>query len=568
MLKGIIANKGYAIGNILKIDDQKIDISRVTIKNIESEISYLYEAIDKTVAQLNHLKMINKSKFDAETLAIFDAHIAIANDPEVINQIEEKIRKESCNLTYAITFVVNSIVELFKDITDEYIRQRASDLLEVSDRIIKNHLEIAMIDIQNIDQKVILAAHEITASIAAQINPKYILGIISEAGGKNSHSSIIARLLGIPALVGVDLLMDTIHNDDQIILDAIEGKLIRSYTKDSLATYKEKMFAYKLEKQKLKMINKVKAVTKDGIEIPLLANIGSSKDLKLALEQNASGVGLFRTEILFLDRYEIPNEEEQFLEYKKVLEAFNQKPVIIRTLDVGGDKDLAYLKLPLEANPALGNRGARLSLTHTDIFKTQIKALLRASQYGNLKVMFPMISEKDEFIKLKKMISQVEKELKEKNISYKPFDLGIMIEVPSAAIIADQLALVVDFFSIGTNDLIQYTFAADRLNANLDYLNQPFHPSILRLIHMVTKAAKAHGKKTSVCGEMASDPIAACLLIGLGVDELSMTSSLIPEVKHKILSQSHGNLVALAEKLLHEDSQKDMIKLLNKNLQN
>ncbi|MCD4826492.1 MAG: phosphoenolpyruvate--protein phosphotransferase [Acholeplasmataceae bacterium] len=568
MLKGIIANKGYAIGNILKIDDQKIDISRVTIKNIESEISYLYEAIDKTVAQLNHLKMINKSKFDAETLAIFDAHIAIANDPEVINQIEEKIRKESCNLTYAITFVVNSIVELFKDITDEYIRQRASDLLEVSDRIIKNHLEIAMIDIQNIDQKVILAAHEITASIAAQINPKYISGIISEVGGKNSHSSIIARLLGIPALVGVDLLMDTIHNDDQIILDAIEGKLIRSYTKDSLATYKEKMFAYKLEKQKLKMINKVKAVTKDGIEIPLLANIGSSKDLKLALEQNASGVGLFRTEILFLDRYEIPNEEEQFLEYKKVLEAFNQKPVIIRTLDVGGDKDLAYLKLPLEANPALGNRGARLSLTHTDIFKTQIKALLRASQYGNLKVMFPMISEKDEFIKLKKMISQVEKELKDKNISYKPFDLGIMIEVPSAAIIADQLAPVVDFFSIGTNDLIQYTFAADRLNANLDYLNQPFHPSILRLIHMVTTAAKAHGKKTSVCGEMASDPIAACLLIGLGVDELSMTSSLIPEVKNKILSQSHGNLVALAEKLLHEDSQKDMIKLLNKNLQN
>lgn len=566
MLKGIIANKGYAIGKILKIDEQKIDTSKVTIKNTEIEISYLFEAIDKTVAQLEHLKTINKSKFDAETLSIFDAHIAIAKDPEVINQIKEKIRKESCNLTYAITDVVNSILELFKDITDEYISQRASDLLEVSDRIIKNHLNIKMIDIQNIDYKAILVAHEISASDAAQINPKYIMAIISEVGGKNSHSSIIARLLGIPALVGVDSLMETVHTGDQIILDAVDGKLIRSFTKDTLAMYKEKIFAFKLEKQKLKTINKVRPITTDGKEIKLLANIGSSKDLTLALEHNAYGVGLFRTEVLFLDRYELPSEEEQFLEYKKVLEAFGQKSVIIRTLDVGGDKIPPYLKLPFETNPALGNRGARLSLTHIDIFKTQIKALLRASQFGNLKVMFPMISDKDEFIKLQKIVFQVEKELKENNISFKPFELGIMIEVPSAAIVANQLAKVVDFFSIGTNDLIQYTFAADRLNANLEYLNQPFHPSILRLIHMVTKAAKAHGKKTSVCGEMASDPIAACLLIGLGVDELSMTSSLIPEVKNKVLSQSYDKLVSLAEKLLNEDSQKEIVRLLNKNL--
>lgn len=566
MLKGIIANKGYAIGKILKIDDQKIDTSKVTIKNTETEISYLHEAIDKTVAQLENLKTINKSKFDAETLAIFDAHITIANDPEVINQVEEKIRTESCNLTYAITRVVNSILELFKDIQDDYIRQRASDLLEVSDRIIKNHLNIKMIDLQNIDYKVVLAAHEISASIAAQINPKYIMAIISEAGGKNSHSSIIARLLGIPALVGVDSLMETIHNGDQIILDAIDGKLIRSFTKETLAAYKEKMFAFKFEKQKLKTINQVRPITTDGKEIKLFANIGSSKDLALALEHNACGVGLFRTEVLFLDRYELPSEEEQFLEYKKVLQAFEKKPVIIRTLDVGGDKVLPYLKLPFETNPALGIRGARLSLTHLDIFKTQIRALLRANLYGNLKVMFPMISDKDEFLKLQKIVSQVEKDLKLNNIDFNPFELGVMIEVPSAAIIADQLAKVVDFFSIGTNDLIQYTLAADRSNASLEYLNQPFHPSILRLIHMVTKAAKAHGKITSVCGEMASDPMGACLLIGLGVDELSMTSSSIPEVKNKILSQSHTQLVLLANKLLDIDNQKDIVKLLNKKL--
>ncbi|BCR35607.1 phosphoenolpyruvate--protein phosphotransferase [Mariniplasma anaerobium] len=566
MLKGIIANSGYAIGKILKIDQQTIDTSKVTIKNIENEISYLHEAIEKTVVQLEHLKKINAKKFDAETLAIFDAHITIARDPEVISQVEDKIKSESCNLTYAIRFVVDSILELFKDIQDEYIRQRASDLLEVSDRIIKNHLNIQMIDIQNIEHKVILAAHEITASEAAQINPKYILGIISEAGGKNSHSSIIARLLGIPALVGVDNLMDTVNDKDQIILDAVDGKLIRSYTKETLLQYKDKYFSFQLEKQKLKSIKTVRSITTDGIEVELLANIGSSKDLTQALDQNAYGVGLFRTEVLFLDRYEFPSEEEQFLEYKKVLESFKDKPVIIRTLDVGGDKLLPYLKLPAESNPALGNRGARLSLSHLDIFKIQIRALLRASHYGYLKVMFPMISTKDEFMKLQKIVHQVEKEFKENKILYKPFELGIMIEIPSAAIIADQLASVCDFFSIGTNDLIQYTFAADRLNANLDYLNQPFHPSILRLIHMVTKAAKAHGKKTSVCGEMASDPLGACLLIGLGVDELSMTSSLIPGVKNKILQHNHKQLVLLAEKLLDAQNEKEVLKTLQKKM--
>jgi phosphotransferase system enzyme I (PtsI) len=566
MLKGIIANQGYAIGKILKIDMQSIDTSKITVKSIEYEISYLHEAIEKTVAQLENLKKINEKKFDTETLAIFDAHITIAKDPEVICQIENKIKDESCNLTYAIRYVIDSILDLFKDIQDEYIRQRASDLLEVSDRIIKNHLNIKMIDIQNIDQKVILAAQEITASEAAQINPKYILGILSEAGGKNSHSSIIARLLGIPALVGVDNLMETVHNDDKIILDAIDGKLIRSYTKETLLSYKDKHFNFQLEKQKLKSIKSVRSLTTDGKEIELLANIGASKDLIQALDQNAYGIGLFRTEVLFLDRYEFPSEEEQFLEYKKVLEAFKDKPVVIRTLDVGGDKLLPYLKLPTESNPALGNRGARLSLSHLDVFKTQIRALLRASQYGHLKVMFPMISTKDEFTKLQRIVHQLEKEFTENHIVYKPFELGVMIEIPSAALIADQLAKVVDFFSIGTNDLIQYTFAADRLNTNLDYLNQPFHPSILRLIHMVTTAAKAHGKKTAVCGEMASDPLGACLLIGLGVDELSMTSSLIPGVKNKILQHNHSQLVLLAEKLLDAQNEKEVIKVLKQKI--
>lgn len=562
MLKGINASPGYAIGKILKIDPQFVDTSKIVIKNIKHEIAYFHEAIEKTVFQLNELKNLNGNKFNEETLAIFDAHIAIAQDPEVINMIEDKITNESCNVAYAVETVINSIVSLFENITDDYMRQRASDLLEVSDRIIKNHLNIKMIDLQKIKEKVILASQEISASEAAQINPKYVLGIISETGGKNSHSSIIARLLGIPALVGVQGLMMAVHNQDEVILDAIEGKLVRSFTKETLKNYQLKQADYLLEKQKLQALRNVKPITTDGKEIALLANIGSSNDLKYAEEQNAYGVGLFRTELLFLDRFEFPSEDEQFFEYKTVLEKMAPRQVVIRTLDIGGDKPLPYLKLAEEMNPALGNRGARLSLTFPEVFKTQVRALLRASTYGNLRVMFPMISSQEEFLKLQKIVHQVQNEFDLKSIPYKPLELGIMIEVPSAAIVADQLASVVDFFSIGTNDLIQYTLAADRLNPNLEYLYQPFHPSILRLIHMITKAAKKNKIKTSVCGEMASDPLAACLLIGLGVDELSMAASSIAAVKQQILKINFSDLVALSKDLLNCRTEKEVFHIL------
>ncbi len=562
MLKGIPASQGYAIGHILKLDQQTVDITKISIKNIDHEIMYFHEAIEKTVEQLQQLKTLSHDKFDHETSTIFDAHIAIATDPEVIKQVEDKIRQETCNLTYALHSVVLSITDMFHQIDDEYLKQRASDLLEVSDRIIKNHLNIEMIDLESLNHEVILAAHEISASEAAMVNPKYVLGFVSEVGGKNSHSSIIARLLGIPALVGVEDLMRTVQNNDHLILDAFDGKLIRSFNKETLSLYQDKIINFKLEKQKLDALIDVEAYTTDQVKIDLLANIGSFNDVKYAKKQNAYGVGLFRTELIFLDRYELPSEDEQYHQYKKVLESFNPYPVTIRTLDIGGDKPLPYLKHPTEYNPALGNRGIRFSLTHVEIFKTQMRALLRASNHGNLKVMFPMISTKEEFLRLKKIVSSIQKEFDENNLPYKSFELGVMIEVPSAAIIADQLASVVDFFSIGTNDLIQYTFAADRLNAQIDYLNQPFHPSIIRLIHMVTSAGKKHNIKTSVCGEMASDPLAACLLIGLGVDELSMTASSIVQVKDKILKHSYKDLVSFSEALLKCSSEKEVYSLL------
>lgn len=558
MLKGVSASQGYAIGHILKLDQQTVDTTKIIVKSVTNEIQYLHEAMDKTVEQLIQLKKLSLEKFDNETSSIFDAHIAIAKDPEVIAQVEEKIKKETCNLTYALKSVVLSLVDLFKNMEDEYLRQRASDLLEVSDRIIKNHLNIKMIDLETIDHEVILAAHEISASEAAMVNPKYVLGFISEVGGKNSHSSIIARLLGIPALVGVKDLMQTVHQKEHVILDASEGKLIRAFNKETLTLYQNKISIFKLEKQKLDSLIDVEPMTTDHKKIELLANIGSFNDVKYAKKQNAYGVGLFRTELIFLDRYELPSEDEQYHHYKRVLEAFDPFPVTIRTLDIGGDKPLPYLKHPVEYNPALGDRGIRFSLSHLEIFKTQIRALLRASNHGHLKVMFPMISTKEEFIKLKKVVTNIQKEFDEKKLPFKHIEYGVMIEVPSAAIIADQLASVVDFFSIGTNDLIQYTFAADRLNVQLEYLNQPFHPAILRLIHMVTTAGKKHGLKTSVCGEMASDPVAACLLIGLGVDELSMTSSSIVGVKDKILKHSYQELVNFSEKLLNCSSEKEI----------
>src|SRR5690554_3340951 len=423
MLKGIPASQGFAIGHILKLDQQTVDITKTSIKNIDHEIMYFHEAIEKTVEQLQQLKTLSHDKFDHETSSIFDTHISIANDPEVMHQVEEKIKTDQCNLTYALRSVVLKIVDMFKDIEDEYLKQRASDLLEVSDRIIRNHLGIHMIDLESIKEKVILAAHEITASQAAMVNPKYVLGFISEVGGKNSHSSIIARLLGIPALVGVSNLMQSIHQKEHVILDAFDGKLIRSFNKETLSLYQQKISNFKLEKQKLDSLIDVDPITTDHKKIELLANIGSFNDVKYAKNQNAYGVGLFRTELIFLDRYELPSEDEQYHHYKRVLEAFNPYPVTIRTLDIGGDKPLPYLKHPVEYNPALGNRGIRFSLTHVEIFKTQMRALLRASNHGNLKVMFSMISTKEEFLRLKKIVSSIQKEFEENNLPYKSFEL-------------------------------------------------------------------------------------------------------------------------------------------------
>lgn len=563
MLKGVTASQGYAIGTVLKLDQQVIDSSRKKVYSIANEIKALHRAIKKTVQQIKKLQTLSQDKFDSETSSIFDAHMMIAQDPEMIKLVEDKIAGEHCNLVFAIREVMNQVTDGFKDFEDDYMRQRVSDLLEVSDKIIKNHLGIKQINLSKIKDKVILVAHEFSASDTAMINPDMVLGMISEVGGKNAHSAIIARMLGIPALVGVNQALTKLKDDDKIILDASGGKVLRKFDVEIEKEYEHKITDFILERHKLESLIDVEPMTADHRFIELNVNIGSYQDALQAKKINPYGIGLYRTEILFFDRFELPGEEEQFKEYKRVLEEYDPLPVTIRTLDIGGDKPLPYVKHQKEANPALGDRGIRFSLLHLDVFRTQIKALLRASAFGHLKMMLPMVSTQHEFLTLKASILEIHQELVELKIPVGTYELGVMIEVPSAVMIADELGAVVDFFSIGTNDLIQYTFAADRLNANLEYLNQPFHPSILRLIHMVTEAAKKHQIKTAVCGEMASDPKAALLLIGLGVDELSMSSPALLAVKDQLLKYNYSDLKQLSALCLKCSSETEVIEQIN-----
>jgi len=567
MIKGIPVSEGYAFAKVLRIIDDSIDTSKKIVSDPLQEINHFYEAIDKTVLQLNALKDETEKKFGIDTAKIFEAHMMIADDPEIKNLVVDKIKVESCNLVYALKSVVDYYVDLFKDLDDEYLKERASDLIDVSQRMIKNALNISMTDLSKIQEQVILVAHDLTPSQTAQIDSSKVLGFITEIGGKTSHSAIIARILGIPAVVGASKVLNFLNDGDEIILDGMEGFIIKNYSQTIKNNYIQKIKNYELQNQALKSMIGKKTVSMDQHPYELVANIGSSRDLNHVLEHDAEGVGLFRTEFLFLDRNALPSEEEQFIEYKKVLEKLSPKPVVIRTLDIGGDKNLSYLKFEQELNPFLGKRAIRLCLDEIELFSTQLRALIRASAFGNLKIMFPMIATLEEFLKAKALVDSIKKEFDTKKIPYHPFELGIMIEIPAAALNANHLAKHVDFFSIGTNDLIQYTMAADRMNQSLDYLYQPFNPAILRLIKMVADAAKKHHIWSGVCGEMASDLLAAPLLLGLGIHELSMIPNNILKTRKLLSTLNHSELEKIALNVLELESEEQVLSLLKQYIQ-
>jgi phosphotransferase system enzyme I (PtsI) len=562
LLKGIPISEGYAISKVYKLNSTAIDVSKKIVKDTKKELLLFDEAINMTVMQLESLKKDTLYKYGEETAKIFDAHIMIATDIEIKKQVSDLVSGESCNFIYALDKVVSQYALIFSNMDDPYLKERAHDLIDVSNRIIKNASGVMDVDLSLIHEKVILVAHELSPSQTAMLNPKYIVGFCTEVGGKTSHSAIIARMMGIPSITSIQNLMERVSNQQEVILDGYLGQLHLNYTKELKASILSKIEMISDKQKALTFYKGRETVTLDLKKFQLLSNIGSSKDLEFVMNHDAEGIGLYRTELLYIDQKSLPSIPFQIDEYKRVLESLYPKKVIIRTLDIGGDKKLPYLTYDHEDNPYLGRRGLRLSLIEKEMFVAQIKALILANTKGNLKIMFPMVSTLDEYLKAKEIVLSIQKELND----LKEIPLGIMIEVPSAALISDQLAKHVDFFSIGTNDLVQYTLASDRTNQKVTDLYQPFHPSVLRLISMVASAAKKHQIECGVCGEMASDPLAIPLLLGLGINSLSMMPSEILKARRMISKMNLTDMRKISKKVLNLDSEKKVIKYLKKHI--
>ncbi len=505
---------------------------------LEEKKKLFKEALKKTREEIEDLynKLKDKYKNEAE---IFRAHLLILEDPDILERVE-KYLNEGYSLPYAVKISFEESAKIIESLKDDYFKQRANDIKDVCDRVIRNILNKPKPVLSCLPYPAIVVAEDLTPSDTAALDRENVLGFATDKGSLTSHTAILAEALGIPAVVGLKEVTKCVKNGDVLILDGEKGIVIVDPDEETLERYRKRK--EKIEKEE-KLLDKVKFLpifTKTGKRIEISANIGRPEEADMAIKSGAEGIGLFRTEFLFLDRREPPSEEEQFKAYKSVIEKFKDKPVIIRTLDIGGDKQIPYLNLEKELNPFLGVRAIRLCLKRKDLFKTQLKAILRAGVFGNVKIMYPMIAVKDEIVEANNILEEVKKELKKEGKEFKEnIEVGIMIEIPSAALMADELIKYVDFFSIGTNDLIQYTFAADRTNENVSYLYRPLSDAILNLIKMTIDASHKYGKWTGVCGEMAGDTKAIPELIKLGIDELSMTPQKIPKAKFTIINLNY-----------------------------
>lgn len=537
MKKGIAASKGYAIGYVSIKENEEIIITNDKVKDTKGEIERLVKALDLSRTQIEEVKQRAFENMGEEKAAVFESHIMLLEDPEFVGAIKLEIEDNKTNAEKAVSSVSGTFLSIFEQMEDEYMKERAADIKDVSNRIILNLLgKVKGLEIQEKDT--ILVADDLTPSDTAQLDKEKVIAFLTNIGGRTSHSAIMARTLEIPAVVGMKDITSLVKNKDLVIVDGIEGNVIINPDKETIKIYEKKAKDYNKEIEELKRLIEVKTSTKSGKRIDVSGNIGQPEDVNKVIENGADGVGLFRTEFLYMDKDKFPTEEEQFKSYKYVLEKMEDKPVVIRTLDIGGDKKLSYLPLPEEMNPFLGYRAIRLCLDRVDIFKVQLRALLRASVFGNLKVMFPMISSLNEFLKAKEIVEECKKELKSEDIKYSDnIEWGIMVEIPAAAVCAKELAKHVDFFSIGTNDLIQYTLAADRMSEKVSYLYDPMHPAVLSLIKMTIEGAHSEGKWCGMCGEMAGDIEAIPTLIEYGLDEFSMSASSILGAKQIILDQ-------------------------------
>ena len=563
MIKGIAASNGIAIAKAYKLVMPDLTVEKVTVEDVEKEIKAYENAMEQTAKDLETIKEAASKNLSAEEAAVFDAHALVLSDPELKTQVEDKIRNEACNAAAALDEVSAMFISMFESMGDEYFRERAADIKDVSRRLLANLLGKPLPNPALIDEEVVIIADDLTPSDTAQLNKNLVRGFATNIGGRTSHSAIMARSLEIPAVVACKTITDDVQDGDMIALDGIEGVVMINPDEATIQEYTTKRDEYKAYREELKKLVNEKTVSTDGKHVELVANIGSPKDLEGVRENGGEGVGLFRTEFLYMESAELPTEEQQFEVYKEVLEGMEGKPVVVRTLDIGGDKEIEAIDLPKEMNPFLGVRAIRLCFQREDIFRTQLRALLRASVYGDLRIMFPMIATLQEFRKAKGILMEEKEKLVAEGVKVSDtLQVGIMIEIPAAAVLAHKFAKEVDFFSVGTNDLVQYTFAADRMSSGVSYLYQPFNPSILNLLKHVIDSAHAEGKWAGMCGEMAGEAIAAPLLLGLGLDEFSMSATSILAQRKLIKSVSKADMEALVEKALDCATSEEVIELV------
>ena len=553
-LQGIAASDGIAIAKVYTLTEPDLTVTKVTVEDSEKEVSRLDDALAASIKDVELIKETALKNLGEEEAQVFDAHLMVLSDPELIGQVKDSITSNKVNAESALKEVTDMFISIFAGMEDNpYMQERAADIRDVSKRILAHLLGVKIPSPATIKDEVIIVAADLTPSDTAQLNRQYVKAFVTDIGGRTSHSAIMARSLEIPAIVGTKEVTSIAKDGDIIIVDGLSGDVFLNPSEEVVAEYRAKAEAFALQQAEWEKLKDSKTYTKDGHQVELAANIGTPKDLEGVVNNGAEGVGLYRTEFLYMDSHEMPTEEDQFEAYKAVLEGMNGKPVVVRTMDIGGDKELPYLPLPHEMNPFLGYRAIRISLNEPEMFRTQLRALLRASVYGKLRIMFPMIATLNDFRGAKALLEEEKAKLIAEGVAVSDdIQVGIMIEIPAAAVLAHQFAKEVDFFSIGTNDLIQYTMAADRMNERVSYLYQPYNPSILTLIKHVIDSAHKEGKWAGMCGEMAGDQTAVPLLVGLGLDEFSMSASSVLKTRSLISKLTLSDMQALADKAINE----------------
>ncbi|QNQ82591.1 phosphoenolpyruvate--protein phosphotransferase [Lactobacillus sp. PV037] len=549
-LKGIAASDGIAVAPAYLLVEPDLSFSKTSVTDVDAEIARFKKAVEESTKELEQVRDKAKESLGEEEAQVFDAHLLFLSDPEFTGAIEQEIKNQKINAEAALDETAQKYITIFEGMTDNaYMQERAADVRDVSKRIMAHLLGVTLPDPAAIDHEVVVIAHDLTPSDTAQLNKKYVKGFVTDIGGRTAHSAIMARSLEIPAVVGTETITSDVEPGEMVIADGLDGDVLINPTDDQIAEYKAKSEAFAKQKAEWKKLKDEPSVTANGKHFTIAANIGTPEDMKGVKENGAEAVGLYRTEFLYMDSSDFPTEEEQFKAYKEVLEGMDGKQVIIRTCDIGGDKHLDYWDLPEEMNPFLGVRAIRLSMQNTEIFKTQLRALLRASAYGKLGIMFPMIGTLGELRKAKEILAGVKAELVEEGVKIgDDLQVGMMIEVPAAAVLADQFAKEVDFFSIGTNDLIQYTMAADRGNDSLSYLYQPYNPSVLRLIKHTIDGAHENGIWCGMCGEAAGDSIMFPILLSMGLDEYSMSATSILRIRSLMKKINTEDIKELANK--------------------